>query len=84
MFLLYPTLGPAGFRQLGHEDGSPAPRPLRHSGTDAARQIVLQRYPALQPFLTHKKHQHRAEAYLIGAYGARKMRREEENLDIPA
>jgi len=54
------------------------------SGTDAARQIVLQRYPALQPFLTHKKHQHRAEAYLIGAYGARKMRREEENLDIPA
>lgn len=53
------------------------------SGTDAARQVVLQRYPSVAPFLKHKKDQHKAESFLIGVYGARKVRREEENLDIP-
>jgi hypothetical protein len=54
-----------------------------HSGTDAARQVVLQRYPAYGQYLKLKKHQHRAESLLIGAYGSRKVRREEENIDIP-
>ncbi len=53
------------------------------SGTDAARQVVLQRYPAYGRYLNLKKHQHKAEGLLIGAYGSRKVRREEENLDIP-
>lgn len=54
------------------------------SGTDdSARQLVLQRYPSTVQILKLKKHQHQAEALLIGAYGARKWRREEENLDIP-
>ena len=55
------------------------------SGTDAARQVVLQRYPAYAPFLKHKKDQHKAESILIGVYGSRKIRREEEddNLAIP-
>lgn len=53
------------------------------SGTDAARQVVLQRYPSVSPFLKRKADQHRAEAFLIGVYGSRKVRREEENLDIP-
>jgi hypothetical protein len=52
---------------------------------DSARQMVLQRYPAVAPFLKFKLHQHRAEAFLIAVYGSRKWRREEENgdLDIP-
>lgn len=50
---------------------------------DTARQLVLQRYPACEQYLKFKKNQHRAEAYLIAVYGARKVRREEENLDIP-
>lgn len=53
------------------------------SGTDAARQVVLQRYPMVAPFLKHKKDQHKAESFLIGVYGSRKIRREEESLDIP-
>lgn len=50
---------------------------------DSARQMVLERYPACEQYLKRKKDQHRAEAYLIAVYGARKLRREEENLDIP-
>jgi hypothetical protein len=53
------------------------------SGTDAARQVVLQRYPAFAPYLKYKNCQHKAEAILIGVYGSRKIRREEENLNIP-
>lgn len=50
---------------------------------DTARQLVLQRYPVCERFLKFKLHQHRAEAYLIGVYGARLWKREGENLDIP-
>lgn len=50
---------------------------------DAARQLVLQRYPECLPFLKFKYHQHRAEAFLIAVYGARLWRREGESLDIP-
>lgn len=56
----------------------------KEGGTDdAARQRVLERYPACAPYLKFKYHQHRAEAYLIAVYGARMWRREGENLDIP-
>lgn len=56
----------------------------KSGGTDdAARQLVLERYPATAPYLKFKYHQHRAEAYLIAVYGARLWRREGENLDIP-
>lgn len=50
---------------------------------DASRKLVMQRYPQTAPYVSLVKHGNRAEAWLIGAYGARKMRREEENLDIP-
>lgn len=54
------------------------------SGTDdSARQVVVQRYPGTSSILTLKKHQHKAEAFLVGVYGDRKWRRENENLDIP-
>lgn len=53
------------------------------SGTDAARQVVLQRYPAYGPFVQRKKDQHRAESILMAVYGSRKIRREEEDIDIP-
>ena len=53
------------------------------SGTDSARQVVLQRYPAFAPHLKFKKDQHKAESILIAVYGSRKLRREGENLDIP-
>lgn len=54
------------------------------SGTDdSARQLVLQRYPSCAQFLKFKYHQHRAEAYLMGVYGARVWRREREDIDIP-
>jgi hypothetical protein len=53
------------------------------SGSDAARQVVIERYPAIRPFVTLKKHQHRADSFLIGVYGSRKITRQEENLDIP-
>ena len=56
----------------------------KKGGTDdAARQLVLQRYPNCAQYLKFKYHQHRAEAYLIAVYGARIWRREGENLDIP-
>lgn len=56
----------------------------KEGGTDdSARQLVLQRYPHTQPYLTLKKHQHRAEAFLVAVYGARLWRREGENLTIP-
>lgn len=50
---------------------------------DSARQLVLQRYPQTAHYLKFKLHQHRAEAYLIAAYGARKWRRENDDVDIP-
>lgn len=37
---------------------------------DSARQVVLRRWPALQPFLTRKGDQHRAEAFLIAVHHA--------------
>lgn len=37
---------------------------------DSARQVVLRRWPSLQPFLTKKGDQHRAEAFLMAAWYA--------------
>lgn len=37
---------------------------------DGARQVVLRRFPSLQPFLTKKGDQHRAEAFLIALWFA--------------
>lgn len=37
---------------------------------DSARQVVLQRWPALKPFLKRKGDQHRAEAFLMAAWYA--------------
>lgn len=53
------------------------------SNKDDSRKLVMQRYPQTAPYVSLVKHGNRAEAWLIGAYGARKMRREGENLDIP-
>lgn len=50
---------------------------------DDSRKLVVQRYPQTAGFVSLVKHGNRAEAWLIGAYGARKWRREGENLDIP-
>lgn len=35
---------------------------------DSARQVVLRRFPSLQPFLTKKGDQHRAEAFLMALW----------------
>lgn len=72
-----PATWKAGFNLRGKK---------KEGGTDdSARQLVLQRYPACEPFLKFKLHQHRAEAFLIAVYGARVWRRELENgsLEIP-
>jgi hypothetical protein len=37
---------------------------------DSARQVVLRRFPALQPFLMRKGDQHRAEAFLMAVWYA--------------
>lgn len=37
---------------------------------DSARQVVLRAFPAVQPFLKNKGHQHRAEAFLMGVWYA--------------
>lgn len=43
----------------------------KEGGTDdSARQVVLRRWPSVQPFLTRKKDQHRAEAFLMAAWYA--------------
>lgn len=45
---------------------------------DGARQVVLRRFPSLQPFLTRKGDQHRAEAFLTAVWfaetGGKKVR----------
>lgn len=50
---------------------------------DASRHLVIQRHPEVAALIPLVKHGHRAEAKLIAVYGARKLRREGENLDIP-
>lgn len=50
---------------------------------DRARQCVLQQHPGAARILTHKKHQHQAEAFLIGKFGRRKIAQQEEDLAIP-
>lgn len=50
---------------------------------DDSRKLVMQRYPQTAPYVSLVKHGNRAEAWLIAAYGVRKMRKESENLDIP-
>lgn len=73
------TLEPAQWKAAFNLKGK-----KKTGGTDdAARQLVLERYPSCSQFLKFKYHQHRAEAFLMAVYGARKWRREEENLDIP-
>lgn len=37
---------------------------------DSARQVVLRAFPAVQPFLKNKGHQHRAEAFLTAVWYA--------------
>lgn len=56
---------------------------------DSARQVVLRRFPSLQPFLTKKGDQHRAEAFLMalwfaetGGRPAKKSRKKSDAADV--